>query len=852
MRLQQALRFAVLCAAPLAAQDALFEGFRNPPAEARPFVFWWWNGNHAGAGEIVRELDLLKAAGVGGVRIYPIDMPRVVNTKPAAPGLTWLSPEWNEMVKLAAAGARERGLLVELLAGTGWPSGGPWVKPEEALQRVQCNVSQMSLPTRYEGRLPVYNDPHRKIIQLRLARRNATRIEQVVDALPCLDPDGSLKFGRLKAPPGGGDYLLYAVTVQTEFRQVGQSAPGGEGLVLDHYNRPAVEKYLNRISDALAPVLGGRLGGTFQSLLSESIELGDANWTGDFFEQFAKRRGYSLEPYLALVLLAPSELAGTPLGDAVRRVQYDFHKTHAELMLERYYRPFHEWCRRQGVQSRLQAYGHPWLRTHLLDGYMVPDIPEGDTWVHWKGEGTLDGVRYAVWNKYASSAAHLNGRRVTGAETLTNLEGVFQTSLADAKQGADLTFAGGVNHLVLHGFNYSPPDTGFPGWLHYGTWLSEQNPWWRYVRRFVDYTARVSWLLQSSEPQAEIAILGPSADVWSRPAGLDRELWNNTPWYLHDLWQAFHQAGYSADYISPAVLLGATTEEGRLRYGPMRYRTLLVVEAESMEPEVAQALLRHVERGGRVIFIGRAPDRAPGLRQSDEAVRAAIRMALPRAKVAPAPERGAVLAWVRRHAHGFAGPPPVELESPDARVFQLHQSAGGRDVFFFVNSDRAREIAFTAALERRPKDTLAVGPGDRRAQRVPGRRPGPPARPSGAARIHAAGFRAGRRRKRRAAFTARPHTWRGDCDTLDGRAGAGRRVRSQPCASGAVRFRIRLRAGLLLRSGHLPHGIRVGRQRPGAARPRACSRDFRSRAERQAVGGPLVGTARVRNLRRPP
>jgi len=520
-----------------------------------------------------------------------------------------------------------------------------------------------------------------------------------VDALPCLDPDGSIRFGRLKVQPRGGDYLLYAVTQQTEFRQVGQSAPGGEGLVLDHYNQPAVERYLNRISDALTPVLGGRLGGTFRSVLSESIELGDANWTSDFAAQFVRRRGYSLDPYLALVLLAPSELAGTPLGDAVRRARYDFHKTHAELMLERFYRPFHEWCRRHGVQSRLQAYGHPWLRTHLLDGYMVPDIPEGDTWVHWGGAGTLDGVRYAVWNKYASSAAHLAGRRIVGAETLTNLEGVFQASLADAKQGADLTFAGGVNHLVLHGFNYSPPETGFPGWLRYGTWFSEQNPWWRYVRRFADYAARVSWVLQSTEPRAEVAILGPGDDVWSLPAGLNRELWVNTPWYLHDLWQAFHQTGCCVDYISPAVLLGATTEEGQLRYNGMRYRALLVVEAESMEPEVAQALSRHAERGGRVVFIGRTPDRAPGLRQSDEAVRAAIAKALPRATVAPAPERDAVLAWVRRHAHDFAGRPPVELAPPDARLFQVRRSLGGRDILFLANSDRSREIAFTAALE---------------------------------------------------------------------------------------------------------------------------------------------------------
>lgn len=38
-----------------ASGEMLFEGFVNPPAEARPFVRWWWNGNHLSAEEIIRQ-----------------------------------------------------------------------------------------------------------------------------------------------------------------------------------------------------------------------------------------------------------------------------------------------------------------------------------------------------------------------------------------------------------------------------------------------------------------------------------------------------------------------------------------------------------------------------------------------------------------------------------------------------------------------------------------------------------------------------------------------------------------------------------------------------------------------------
>jgi len=219
----------------LQAQEALYEGFRCPPAEARPFVRWWWNGNHLEASELVRQLDVLHSAGVGGIEINPVAMP-LVDRQPSGEGLTWLSPEWNGMLGLAITEARKRGMIVDLLAGTGWPFGGPFIQPEESLQRVQCTVTQVLLPARLEGAIPMPGGPHRELLQLRLVPRHATAIEQVLDLMPVLDAEGQIRFGQLKTRLRGGEYLLYAVTLQNQFRQVGQGAPGGTGLALDHYN----------------------------------------------------------------------------------------------------------------------------------------------------------------------------------------------------------------------------------------------------------------------------------------------------------------------------------------------------------------------------------------------------------------------------------------------------------------------------------------------------------------------------------------------------------------------------------------------------------------------------------------
>ena len=55
--------------------EELYAIFEEPPAGARAFVRWWWNGDCIEVDELERELDVMKAAGIGGVEINPIAKP---------------------------------------------------------------------------------------------------------------------------------------------------------------------------------------------------------------------------------------------------------------------------------------------------------------------------------------------------------------------------------------------------------------------------------------------------------------------------------------------------------------------------------------------------------------------------------------------------------------------------------------------------------------------------------------------------------------------------------------------------------------------------------------------------------
>ena len=115
-------------------KDDLYIGFQNPPAEARPFVRWWWNGNKIKPQELDRELEVLKSVGFGGVEINPIAMP--VAPDNGDESLVWMSDEWIDMVVHACKKTKDLGMIADMIAGTGWPFGGEFLKDDETCQRM--------------------------------------------------------------------------------------------------------------------------------------------------------------------------------------------------------------------------------------------------------------------------------------------------------------------------------------------------------------------------------------------------------------------------------------------------------------------------------------------------------------------------------------------------------------------------------------------------------------------------------------------------------------------------------------------------------------------------------------------
>ena len=146
---------ALLAALPPAraqSTNALERTFRTPPDAAKPRVWWhWMNGNVTREG-ITADLEWMKRVGIGGMQMFDgsLGTPQFVENR-----LVWMTPPWKAAFRHAAAEADRLGLEMTMAASGGWSeTGGPWVKPNQAMKKVVWSETTLEGPRRFTGALP--------------------------------------------------------------------------------------------------------------------------------------------------------------------------------------------------------------------------------------------------------------------------------------------------------------------------------------------------------------------------------------------------------------------------------------------------------------------------------------------------------------------------------------------------------------------------------------------------------------------------------------------------------------------------------------------------------------------------
>ena len=665
--------------------------------QERPWVRWWWNGDKVEREELVRELHLLHDAGIGGVEINPIEFPAKRCDDLGKPSLAWLSDEWLDMLEVVLKEAKTLGMGCDLLVGTGWPWGTEETPYNERAQvmlvyaaSVEWTGDKPFVITKqqiFDAVNPKVTEPNpeRKfeLVDIFLVADTINSIDQRInffvpdDDTLIFSPVDLITTGRNRSP--SGRYIFYALVRCSSFASVINGTPGGAGPIINHLNASAVRNYLSRFQSRLE----GRLGSMkkwLRAYFVDSMELEGSNWTDDFAEEFILRNGYDVMPWLPLILFPTGRLGevssynygahkSPEMQKEIQRVRRDFERTKAELLHERFTTVFADWCRKQGVQSRGQAYGRGFFPLLSSTAYT---IPEGESWTtnylrHRLGEEMPDsdyrrGRGYTMINKYVSSAAHHTGKTVVSCEEMTNTYRMFETTLELLKLGSDMSAFSGITHSVWHGFNYSPPEAGFPGWVQYGSYLNEQNSWWPYFHLLNEYRSRMSSMLQNLSMKTPIAILAPTEQMWGE-TGVQTEPFTYYPKGSgYDitplLWEAIHKNGSGADIVRTEWL----TEKNS-------YKAVFLPRTTYLDSNSLQKLRSFATHGGKVFCIGTRP-------VDDEQF-----------ILLPEPDSNHYLEWYTIVQRQYELPQFVEIEKPDR--FLLHNAYKGNNssVHLFINAN---------------------------------------------------------------------------------------------------------------------------------------------------------------------
>ncbi len=547
----------------------LEETFQAPPNDAKPMLRWWWFGPSVTKPEILREIQEMKAGGFGGFVLH-FDYPMALNDPQTGfRNLPFLSPRMLLDVSYANQQARALGMRAGTALTSGWPYGGPRTPITEAAAKIVEKKSAIAQGMDSVA-LP-WIGPGEKLLAV-FADDAGGKLTML--PLPAADAD------RIGVPAGTQSVRCYVMSRTGQ--QVKRAAVDANGFVLDHFSHQAVADHLKNVGDELVAAFGKEPP---DSVFSDSLEVFGADWTQDLLQEFRQRNGYRLLPLL------PDLFTQNPDAQALA-VRHDWGATLTDLMDTNYLAQINEWARAHGTHLRAQVYGPPAVS---LSSNSLVDLPEGEG-PQW---------RQFAYTRWATSAGHLYGRPILSSETFTWLHSpAFRATPLDVKAEADRFFLQGVNQIYCHGWPYSPPSAGEPGWSFYAAAVFDaHNPWWIVMPEVTSYLQRVSWLMRQGKPANRVAIYLPEDDAWAAFTPGQVALTGLLPrWITPELTQAVESAGYDFDYIDAAAIKSLGVP----------YPLLLLPNVDRMSPATLAEIEQYEKAGGKVIALGRIPEHAPG------------------------------------------------------------------------------------------------------------------------------------------------------------------------------------------------------------------------------------------------
>jgi len=631
----------------LQAEQTLEQRFESPPESAQPGVYWYFNDGNLNSKEMTAELENMKEVGINKVLFLEVNM-----GIPKGP-VQWMTAPWQDAFVQMVRDAERLGIDVNLGIGPGWcGSGGPWIKPENAMQHLVFSSVDLKGPQTVSQKLPVPDHSHEPFLSLRhpfyedvavyafpttapvishikekaLYKREPYSInryvnpylptavnyaepgaggviapDKIIDLTKNLKPDGTLDWN---VP--AGDWTVVRMGRRNNGAGTRPAPKAAEGCESDKFDAKAIDFHLSKFVGVLLEKIGPRAKKHgLTNLHMDSWESGAQNWTASFPDEFKKRRGYDAKPFLL-----------TYTGRAVEglekseRFLWDVRLTAQDLVLENHAEAVKAYAHKHGFQLSIEPYDmNP---AGDLDLGAVADIPMGEFWktnhaeLRERRDGLLEEPDSAYSVFEAASIAHVMGKPVVAAESFTANSGL-ECDPWSLKNRGDWAFSAGINRIFFHTYAHQPLGPDYkPGFTlgPYGVHWHRNQTWWPMVGAFHRYLARCSEMLQQGVTVSDVLYLTPEGapHIFVAP-----------PTALEGTGFSPDKKGYGFDGCSPRMLIErAEVKDGLIAFpGGTSYRVMVLPQVQTMTPALLAKIRDLVKAGATVV--GNPPLKSPSL-----------------------------------------------------------------------------------------------------------------------------------------------------------------------------------------------------------------------------------------------
>jgi alpha-L-rhamnosidase len=432
---------------------------------------------------------------------------------------------------------------------------------------------------------------------------DAINTEGVIDLTSKMKTDGSLDW---QVPEGNWAIIRFGYSLTG--RQNHPASPEATGLEVDKLDKVAVKKYINTYLDLYKDATGGMMGSKgLTHMILDSYEAGHMTWTKSFPDEFQKRRGYDIKKWIPV--LTGRVVKST---EASEKFLWDFRKTIGELIAESHYDVIGEELHKRGMKRYTES--HEDKRIYLADGMDVKrnaDIPMSAMWTPGSlAGGSNEEVRSEADIRESASVAHIYGKPIVAAESMTSIQNAYSFHPEKLKRTADLEMASGLNRFVIHTSVHQPLDDKKPGFSlgPFGQYFTRQETWADQAKAWTDYLARSCTMLQQGKFVADVLYFyGENTNI---------------TWQFKE--KLPNIAGYEFDFCNASALNLMKVINGKIVAPSGASYTLLVLDesAKNMTLSVLKKVRDLVKAGAKVAGI--KPEKSPSLTDNEAEFQAIV------------------------------------------------------------------------------------------------------------------------------------------------------------------------------------------------------------------------------------